>query len=236
MLDRYKAYIDRVKPDGISFQTDVQGSSKRKAYEYIMGSPALSHVNEMELVKQSDNTFTVEPKKTHPALVSDKDSFYERIILYLPDTHVKLGTYIKEKDDLYIVTLEKRNPIYPETEIKYCNFDLPIEVEKTRVEIGRDEFGKPVYEYIGEDYTIPVATTSKMYSALGNSQVPLPVGAIYMYTPYHKDINIPTNYEFLMYGDTYQVTSSPKTTLLEDEDGVLYGYLEVRCQRKDDEK
>lgn len=230
----FQAYIDRVKPDGISFQTDISDSTKRQAYEYMMNSPSLTSTDEMELEEQSDKTYEVVLKESRPSIVSDIDSFYKRAILFTPDTEVKLGTYMNYKNVTYLITKTKGNEIYPEVEIEFCNYDFPIEVEKERVEVDRDEFGKPIYELIGEDYSIPSVATSKIYSALDNSQMPLPVGALYVYVPYHKDVKIPINYEFVMYGDTYQVTSAPKTHLLKDENGELYGYLELRSQRKDD--
>lgn len=232
----YKAFRDRVRVNGSTYQEGVQGSSKQLQYTHIMTSPTRSSVDEMKLVKQKDGTFELELKESRYSIVSDIDSFYKRVILFLPDTVIKLGTYIQHKDDFYLVTKTKGNEIHPETEIQFCNFDFPIEVEKEKIMVGRDPFGNPIWDEIGKDYTIPSVATSKIYSALDNSQMPLPVGALYVYVPYHEDIHIPINYEFTMYGDTYQVTSAPKTHLLKNKDGTLYGYLELRGQRKDDDK
>lgn len=235
-MDFYKAFRDRVQVAGYTYQDSMQNSSKQLQHDHIMSSPTRATTDEMELVKQPNKTFKVETKESHYSIVSDVDSFYKRLILFLPDTYIELGSYVNYKNDTYLVTLTKGNDIYPEVEVQYCNFSFPVEVEKERIEVGKDEFGRPIYDYIGEDYTIPSVVTSKIYSALDNSQMPLPVGALYVYVPYHKDIVIPINYEFVMYGDTYQVTSAPKTHLLKREDGSLYGYLELRGQRKDDDE
>lgn len=235
-MHRFQTYIDRVNPDGITFQNSVSDSTKRQVYEYMMNSPSLVSTDVMEIEEQSDKTYKLVLKESKPSIVSDVDSFYKRTILFAPDSEVKLGTYMNYKDDTYLITKTKGNEIYPQVDIQFCNFDFLIEVEKVRIEVRKDPQGRPVYDYIGTDYYIPSVATSKIYSTLDNSQIPLPVGALYVYVPYHEKIDIPVNVEFEMHGDTYQATTVSKVNLLKDENGKLYGYLEIRGQRKDGEK
>lgn len=231
-MSKYQAYIDRVTASGNTYQEDVMNSTKRQAYEYIMSSPTLVSIDEMELEEQSDKTFELKLKESKSSIVSDVDSFYKRTILFTPDDGVRLGSYMDYKGRTYLVTKTKEDEIYPQADVEFCNYEILIKGKDERFEIGKDEFNKPEYEYIAvPDFTIPCVATSKIYSILDNSQIPLPEGAINIFLPYHKEINVPINYEFDVHGDTFQVTTINKTNLLKDVNGELYGFIEIRGQR-----
>lgn len=230
------AFYGRMNAGGTDHRESFMSSTKRQVYNYIMNSPSRRTVDEMELVEQADKTYKLMHKESKYSIVSDKETFYKRTVLFLPDEDTKLGSYLQYDNKTYLTTNISDVDGYPQAFVEFCNFELLIKVEKIKIQVGTDNFGKPVWEYIGEDYTIPAVATSKIYSTLDNSQMPLPVGALYIYIPYHEKIDIPLNYEFDMYGDTFQVTTVSKVNLLKDDNGDLYGYLEIRGQRKDDDE
>lgn len=235
-MSDFSAFRGRMNAGGNDRRESFMNSTKRQVYNYIMNSPSRRTVDEMELVEQADKTFKLMQKESKYSIVSDKETFYKRTILFLPDEGVRLGSYLQYDNKTYLTLDISDVDGYPQAFVDFCNFELLIEGEETRVEVDRDPQGRPIYENIRHDYSIPSVATSKIYSTLDNSQMPLPVGALYVYIPYHEKINVPINYEFDMYGDTYQITSAPKVNLLKDENGELYGYLEIRGQRKDETK
>lgn len=235
-MHKYQAYISRVKPDGITFSDDTRNSTKRQAFESIMSSSTLSLVDEMVLVEQLDKTYKLELKETKPSIVSDIDSFYKRRILFTPDTNIRLGSYIEHRDKMYLLTKVNDDDIYPDAEMEFCNYEFLIKGKEDKIQIGMNEFNKPKYEYFTQpDFTIPCVATSKQYSALDNSQMPLPTGAVYVYIPYHEKVIVPVNYEFNIHGDNYKVSSSSKINVLKDQWGNSQGYIEIRGQRRQNE-
>lgn len=199
----------------------------------ILNSPTLTSVDEMELVEQLDRTYELKLKESKPSIVSNVDSFYKRTVLFTPDDGIKLGSYLNYEGKTYLATKIKGNDIYPEAEIEFCNYEFTIKGIETEIEIGKDKFDKPEYEYITTpDYSIPCVATSKIYSTLDNSQIPLPVGALYVYVPFHEDIEIPVNIEFMVHGNQYKATTVEKIGLLKDAFGKWYGCLEIRGQRE----
>lgn len=233
-MGKYDAYIARVNINGNTFQEDIRNATYHQAEEFLMNSPARETVEVMQLIKQSDNTFRIEPKENKYCIVSDDraEPLYKKTILFSPDEQVKSGTYIKYRGKVYLVTVNKDVEFYPESVMELCNYDVIIKGEKKRVQVGVDEFGKPKYEIISTpDYLLPSVYDDKIYSALDNSQISNPVGATMLYLPYHKEINIPVNYNFIVHGDNQQVTTIGKSKLLKDENGEWYGCLEVRLQR-----
>lgn len=235
-MNDFSAFYGRMNASGIDRRDSFMNSTKRQVETYIMNSLSRRTVDEMELVEQANKTFKLMHKEAKYTIVSDKDTFYKRTILFRPDEDTQLGSYLQYDNKTYLTTNISDVDGYPQAFVEFCNFELLIKVEKIRVEVGKDNLGRPIYDYIGEDYTIPSVATSKIYSTLDNSQMPLPVGALYVYIPYHEKIDVPVNSEFDMYGDTFQVTTVSKVNLLKDENGKLYGYLEIRGQRKDDVK
>jgi hypothetical protein len=234
-MSKYQAYVDRVTSNGInnSFQEDMSSSSKRQAYENLLTSPTLTSVDEMELVEQSDKTYELKLKESKPSIVSDIDSFYKRVVLFPPDDGVRLGTYISHQGKTFLTTKIKGNEIYPEAEIEFCNYELLIKGKSEKIYVGEDVFNKPEYEYITTpDYTLPCVATSKIYSTLDNSQIPLPVGALYLYIPYHEEIDIPVNLKFMVHGNQYTATTVEKIGLIKDKNGEWHGCLEIRGQRE----
>jgi hypothetical protein len=231
-MSDYSAFIGRMKAGGArNHKEALQMSTKRQAYNLIMNSPTSTSVEYMELAEQTDKTYKAVSMESKPSIVSDKETFYKRTMLFLPDEGVKLGSYLKYDDKIYLATNISDIEPYPQAFVEFCNYELLIKGEETRTIVGKDSLGRPQYKTHRVDYPIPCVTTSKIYSTLDNSQIPLPVGAILLYTQYHDKIKIPLNSEFDLLGDKYQITTVNPINTLMDKNGVRHGYLEIRAQR-----
>lgn len=233
----YDSYRNRVYSNSYTSQEELINSTKKQVYDNLVNSPSMSVVEQLFLTKNPDGTLYPETRDFKPSIISDVDVFYKRKILFLPDTKLSLGAYIKHKDKTYLITKINDNDIYAEATMEYCNVQFLVKGKEEKIIDGLNELKKPNYVTIKlPDYVLPCVVTSKQYSALDNSQMPLPTGAIYVYIPYHKDIDIYVNYEFLVHGDNYKITSISKTMLMEDEFGNVSGVLEIRGQRRQNDE
>lgn len=228
----FEAFRGRVQADGIDHREGFRNATKRQIHNYIKNSPTRVSVEHLELVEQDDKTWTLETTEVKDAIVSDKETFYKRTILFPPDEGVKLGSYMQYDNKVYLATGISDVDGYPQSFVEFCNQIIKVKGEKTEILTGKkDALGRPEKKIVQSEYNIPCVATSKIYSVLDNSQIPLPEGAIMIYIPYHEKIDIPINYEFHIHGDTYQVTTVNKINVLTDENGMKYGYLEIRGQR-----
>lgn len=230
-MSKYNAFRNRVKASGETHLDGFRNSTKRQVRNYILNSPTRSTVEVLQLEEQLDKTYKLITAESKVAIVSDKETFYKRTILFLPDEGVQLGSYVKYDNKVYLAMGVSDVDGYPQSFVEFCNQTIKVKGEATRIPDGKDALGKPKYKTVHVEFDVPCVATSKIYSVLDNSQIPLPEGAIMIYVPYHEKIDIPTNYEFHIHGDTYQVTTPNKINVLTDENGVKYGYLEIRGQR-----
>lgn len=231
-MSKYSAFYGRMSANGSSSNADrVADITKRRTHKLIMNSPTRRTVEHMELVEQADKTLVLMHKEDKPSIVSDKETFYKRTILWLPDEGVQLGSYLKYDDKIYLATNISDIDFYPQAYVDYCNHEIEIKGESERIIVEYDNLGRPHYKDYTPKFKIPVVITSKIYSVLDNSQMPLPEGAVILHVPYHEKVNIPVNYEFQFQGDNYQVTTVNMVNVLTDKDGNKYGYLEVRGQK-----
>lgn len=232
-MSKYSAFYGRHGNSETKAEA-LDDSSKRQAYNLIMNSPTRRTVELMQLEEQPDEIFGLVSVESKYSIVSDKETFKKRIMLWRPDEGVSLGSYLRYDGRIYLATDVSDIDIYPQAFVDHCNYEFLIKNEPVRTRVGTDERGRPVYEYTESKYTIPCVITSKIYSTLNNSPVPLPVGAIMVYIPYHEKINVPVNHEFEVYGDKYKVTTVSTADLIRDRNGKVHGVLEIRGQREVD--
>lgn len=124
----------------------------------------------------------------------------------------KRGDYIEYRDETYIVIEEVETPRHNKyrATMRYCDYVFTVRDLLGRVEIGRDEFNKPVYDYIYSDpYHIHSAIKQWDRSALStNDSVNL------MQTSFFIDMQdteknrekFATNEEFEIKGKSMKVT------------------------------
>jgi len=238
-MEKYKAFRSRMElkyGDPTSPENPTNTKTAITADHRIMSSRTRSEIIRYELEREENEVVSLKEVEKRYCIISDIDSFYKRLVWYRPNDHPTLGEYIKYKDKTYLTTLTKEVEYFPHAEIMFCNFDFPVKGRVEKVIVGMNNLNRPIEEYITyPDYTIPCSARTTVYSTIDNSQMPLPVGALYVYIAYHKDINIPYNYKFDFRNGTYKVTSINESFLLEDENKELYGYIELRCQREQKE-
>lgn len=231
-MSKYSAYIKRVQAGGKTHLDGFRNSTKRQIRNYILNSPSRSTVELLQLEEQPDKTYRLTTAESKIAIVSDKETFYKRTILFLPDEDVQLGSYVKYDNKTYLVTNISDVDGYPQAFVEYCNYRLDIKTGETvRIQTGVDERGRPIWDYIEKTITLPCTVSSKIYAVLDNSQIPLPEGAIMIQLTYHPDININVNDEFVIHGDKIQITTVSKDDLLFDDVNGLYGFYTLRGQR-----
>ncbi|WP_144509968.1 hypothetical protein [Bacillus sp. FJAT-22090] len=211
-LDAYKA---RVSPNGESMQDAVKATTKRQAINNIMNSPTRS------FVRLNDN------QDLTPVIVSDKETFHKRIFLFIPDTDIKVGDYVHQDDATYLAVDQEKDELYPQLIGELCNDMFKFKIDATRVEIGKNDFGRPIYRDIGAtELNIPCVMTNKIPSTVENSSIPLPDGAMIIRIPYIKDQIPKINYSFTHRGSPYKVTNVSYENVINE-----IGFVEIRLQR-----
>lgn len=214
-MSYFDAYKARVSPNGESMQDSTLSSAKRKAANDIMRSPTLSYV------KLNDGLSDV------PVIISDKETFHKRTFLFIPDTVINVGDYIRQQDGaIYLSINQKKNDIYPQLIGELCNEVFIMKTEPTRVTIGYDDFKRPIYRDIGsKDIPIPCVATDKIYSTIDNSAIPLPDGALMIRIPYDVNLIPKVNYIFNQRGREFKVNTISYDNVIDE-----IGYLEIRLQ------
>lgn len=212
-LDAYKA---RVKASGASMQDAVLQTTKRQAYKYIMDSPTLSYV------RLNDNADMI------PSIVSDKDTFHKREYLFVPDTAVNVGDYIRQDDAIYLAVDQKKNEIYPQLIGELCNETFTLELgDPIKVITGYDDNKRPIYEFISSTETLPCVMTTKIPSTIENSAIPLPDGAMIVRIPFIEDKLPKVNYIFTHRDQQFKVTTISYEHVVDN-----VGFIEMRLQKE----
>ena len=231
-MSKYSAFRNRVKASGETHLDGFRNSTKRQIRNYIQNSPSRSTVELLQLEEQPDKSYELTTAESKMAIVSDKETFHKRTILFLPDEDVRMGSYVKYDNKTYLVTNISDVDGYPQSFVEHCNYSLEFKTgETTRVQTGVDERGRPVWDYIEKTIPLPCATSSKIYAVLDNSQMPLSEGAMMIKLTYHPEVKIDVNDEFVVHGDKVKITTVSKDDLLFDDNGDLYGFYTLRGQR-----
>lgn len=216
-MSAYKSYRDRIGVSGSTSQDALHKSTKRQNYNYILDSPSKSDVLLNEEVE------------TRPCIVSNRESFNKRLFLFLPDTKVNIGDYIHYDTFTYLATDRNRDDIYPELTGELCNEVFKIKGNETRTIVGEDAFGRPLYDYLTEEFDLPCVMTTKTYSTADNSAIPLPEGAMIVKIPYIENMTPNVNAEFKIWEEDYQITDVSYINVIHK-----VGYIEIRLAREVD--
>lgn len=214
-MSDFQAYRDRVNAMGNSIQESVINNSKQLTTEQILNSPSLKYV------KLNDGTVDL------PCIVSDKDSFNKREFLFVPDTIINVGDYIHYDTFTYLATDRNRDDIYPELTGELCNETFSFVNGTTRIPNGTDDFGRPIYTDIEEIVSVPCVMTTKIYSTVDNSAIPMPDGAAMMRIPYVSTAIPKINENFTHRESQYTITTISYEYVLAET-----GFIEIRLQRE----
>lgn len=230
-MSKFESFRARMGINGETHQEAMMNSTKRKVRNYIMNSPSKTEVEVFSLEHIGEGELILDSQGIRDAIVSDKETFYKRTILFPPDEGIEIGTYLRYKDKYYLTTDISDVEGYPQAFVDYCNYSLRLEGRETKELVGRDSAGRPQYKIDRAEYYIPAYITSKIYTVLNNSPVPLPTGSIMIYIPYHNEMNLYINYEFEFQGLKYMFTTINSENVLTDDMSNKYGYYEIRAQR-----
>lgn len=213
----FNAYRKRVQADGVDARQSVQNSTKRQMVNYILDSPSLSYVyiNMMETVPI-------------PTIASDIRTFYERRFLFLPDLKVNVGDYITYQNKTYLAVDASDNEIYPQLFGELCNVEYPIKSIESKIKVGTDNMGRPIYKTELIEIKKPCVMTDKIYSQANNNPIPLPDGAIIIKLPYSDvDSHVPEiNTNVMLHSMEYKVSTISYENVCNGK-----GVLEVQLQR-----
>lgn len=213
-MSDFKFYRDRLGVSGATMQESLVNSTKRQNQNYILNSPSKSDVRLNEEVE------------TQPCIVSNKESFNKRLFLFLPDTDIKIGDYIHHDTFTYLATDRNRNEIYPELLGELCNETYKIEKSSRHI-VGYDDMKRPIYDTIDASINLPCVMTTKTYSLVDNSPIPLPDGAMIVKLPY-IETSIPKVNETFHHRDAqFKVTTISYENVINN-----VGVIEVRLQRE----
>lgn len=214
----YGAYIARMNGSGRNPKESTRKVTKSNQERLIRESPSNA-----EVVIDGGEEILL-------SIVSDIETFRRRRFLFLPETEVRVGSYIDYENMRYLATDRKVDNlnIYPELFGEICNEEFPISMGVTEEFTGEYDWqGKPIYKEIEEIIYVDCVFTNKVYSARSNSEVPLPSGAMIVKLPYVKDQKIPLNFTYILRESQYKVIDVVQENVIND-----IGYVEVHLQRE----
>ena len=153
----------------------------------------------------------------------DSDSETKRVIGHISD--IERGNILNiNKQDWLVVTIPEDNKIYRKADMKICNSFFPAITDKTRVLIGRDDEGRPVYDEIEQKLDIPcIVETSISVNTDKVDQLLLPKGTIKVSLKYAKYLNTNVNDKFEMYGSRYEIEDIDYSKVI-NEVGIMVIY------------
>ncbi|MGG3920365.1 hypothetical protein ABEV41_00195 [Geobacillus thermodenitrificans] len=156
-------------------------------------------------------------------VIVNKDDSTQKELLLRPNQTAKKGATVLIDTQYYLVTDFNGNGINQKAKIKLCNNALTLKGETTKVIVGHNDFGEPIYEEVSSsDISVPciVETT---YFPLDNKDeaINLPQGRIRIIIPYieHKDINI--NKHLIIYGENYKIIGIDYTQSINKEGLII---------------
>lgn len=120
---------------------------------------------------------------------------------------IEIGNILEfEAHKWLVTTFPEDNKIYKKAEIKLCNSTFHIQSDKTRVLIGHDGDGRPIYEeQYAIDYHEPCVVENKVVSTQDSGQILLPEGQLNITMKYIEADNVKLGSEFRMYEETYEI-------------------------------
>lgn len=215
-MNEYDAYRNRISASGVNMQDAIYQASKRKIINDLLNSPTLTRVR-----LNSDRRY-------YSVIISDIETFYKRVVLFMPETVVNVGDYVRHESSTYLATDCKKDNLYPQLYVELCNETFVLRKESTKIIIGYDEFKRPIYESTPtNEYQIPCVMTTKIYSIVDNSAIPLPDGAMMIKMPYIREQIPSVNYIITFHNAQYKVTTISYEKVIND-----VGYIEIRLQRE----
>ena len=218
-MSKYEVFRNRMKADGNTYTESLINRTKRVETRRFLGSPTLSYVDIEELGKDV------------PTIISEDDRVLKKRFLFLPDTEIKVGMIVHQRDkgNKYLALQRSDDDIYPQLFAELCNHDF--EIRKTeRILTGHTPQGRPIYEDFVTTEMVPSVLYTNVYSTLSNVEISLPSGALIVRIPYKDEYA-----ELIQKNDEYEMNTGKYIVTEVDLGYVVYGkegFLEVTLQRK----
>jgi len=217
-MSKYQHYIDRVNSGGL---TPTEITSNRTALQVekaFMNSRTLSKV---QINRSEELTNAIVSR------VKTEGNFSKRRFLLKPFSDVGLGFYVHHKGKFYLSTEIIEDDFFPELVCELCNAEFPLLTGSEKKTIGRDDFNRPITKNVQTIENVPCVLTTKAYSMIDNSPISLPEGSLNILIPYNPLIEVKVNYEIVVRGDTYKVTTVSHENVIGE-----VGYIDIRLERQ----
>lgn len=170
---------------------------------------------------------TINGESVRVYIEQKQDSNYQMAKIITQADKLKRGEMIVVGDTSWLVTtVPEDNGIYKKAEITLCNETVPMVTGSERVEVGRDDRGRPIYDYIETTEDVPVIFTERGLSAIKNDVVTVPDGFAEVYLKYNTEITIAINTVLTFKGKSFKVTDYDYEQVI----GTT-GLLKLRLQR-----
>jgi hypothetical protein len=150
----------------------------------------------------------------------DADSTTKKVIGRIED--IEQGNVLSiDNVNWLITTFPEDNKIYRKAEMKLTNSTYPIKSNKTRVLIGHDSYGKPIYRESYEiDKPVPCIVEVGTTTTDTNAQLVIPKNTMYITLQHQPSDTIAENYEFTMYNNNYKIVDIDYTKVI-GEKGII---------------
>lgn len=191
-------YIKRLNDEGVNSKDAYLNQSKIIAKQQILNSPNLYNVY-----------LNLDETVTYYCIARDKGSYEKRKFIFLPDTEVNLGDYITQDNLVYLLTGKDTNEVTPQFIGDFCSAEFPVKYADQKVEIGKDDLGRPVYDIIeGEVKMLPcVPKMNDASTSIADTNNPINLldNQVMITIPYTEAPSIKYNEKFKLFNDTYRI-------------------------------
>ena len=229
LMSKYQFFRNRV---GVEVGDKSLGANKKFAMTKVKNNLAFDRSPTKSQVIINDSEELVD------CIVSHDDKMWEKRFLFRPDTYYPLGTYVSVDNgdygvQTYLAWKRTTDSLYPQLFGVICNTYYEIVTGKKTITTGYDSTGLPIREVVEEKRRVKCHATTQAYSALSNSAIPLPSGAMNIYIPYDVEYAnlIKLNDKYVNKHAEYKVIEIVREHVLEESNE---GYLKIYLQREVD--
>lgn len=142
--------------------------------------------------------------------VDDKRTILTRI------GELHCGDVVSYKSNQWLVyKFADDNKMHQSSEMRLCNASFPIQTDKIQVLVGKDQFGRPIYEEReGASLYEPCIVETKLLNQSENTAIPLPDDVIVVTMRYQESHKLELNKVFKMYGTDYKIMNIDYTKVI----------------------
>lgn len=209
-LDKHLAYL---KAEGSSLKDQQFNTTANMINAHFAESPfhKVVQCNGVDLEIQLQDISVV----TRSASVSLVENIL-KFILLRPNTSINIGDIIVMDNENWMVTDSiSNNPLFPKAKIEKCNYTLQVQIGYSETYVGRDSWGKPVYDKTPTLSPSPCILKTTVSTIGLNQPINLPQGQVSLTIRYDdtaKQIKLNDNYD--LYNAQYKVVGFDYTNIV----------------------